>query len=64
MHRGKVDPEVSELPRGNEFSRDHVNRPLVCFNCKAGVFLRSFTSKKVITIHASAKKVSSSIENI
>ena len=27
MHRGKVDPEVSELPRGNESSRDHVNRP-------------------------------------
>ena len=28
MHRGKVDPGVSELPRGNEFSLDHVNRPL------------------------------------
>ena len=28
MHRGKVDPGVSELPRGNELSRDHVNRPL------------------------------------
>ena len=27
MHRGKVDPRVSELPRGNELSRDHVNRP-------------------------------------
>ena len=27
MHRGKVDPGVSELPRGNELSRDHVNRP-------------------------------------
>ena len=26
MHRGKVDPEVSELPRGNELSRNHVNR--------------------------------------
>ena len=26
-HRGKVDPGVSELPRGNELSRDHVNRP-------------------------------------
>ena len=24
MHRGKVDPGVSELPRGNELSRDHV----------------------------------------
>ena len=28
MHRGKVDPGVSELPRGNELSRDHVNRPI------------------------------------
>ena len=27
MRRGKVDPEVSELPWGNELSRDHVNRP-------------------------------------
>ena len=27
MHRGKVDPGVSELPRDNELSRDHVNRP-------------------------------------
>ena len=27
VHRGKVDPGVSELPRGNELSRDHVNRP-------------------------------------
>ena len=27
MHRGKVDPGVSELPRGNELSRDLVNRP-------------------------------------
>ena len=31
VHRGKVDPEVSELPRGNELSRDHVNRPSVIF---------------------------------
>ena len=29
VHRGKVDPDVSELPRGNELSRDHVNRPYV-----------------------------------
>ena len=28
VHRGKVDPGVSELPRGNELSRDHVNRSL------------------------------------
>ena len=27
MHRGKVDPAVSELPRGNELSLDHVSRP-------------------------------------
>ena len=27
MHRGKVDPGVSELPWGNELSRDYVNRP-------------------------------------
>ena len=29
VHRGKVDPGVSELPRGNELFRDHVNWPLV-----------------------------------
>ena len=29
VQRGKVDPGVSELPRGNELSGDHVNRPLV-----------------------------------
>ena len=28
MHRGKVDPGVSELPWGIELSWDHVNRPL------------------------------------
>ena len=27
MHRGKVDSGVSELPRGNELSWEHVNRP-------------------------------------
>ena len=27
VHRGKVDPGVSELPRDNELSRDHVNKP-------------------------------------
>ena len=27
IRRGKVDPGVSELPPGNELSRDHVNRP-------------------------------------
>ena len=29
VHRGKVDPGVSELPWGNELSRDYVNRPWV-----------------------------------
>ena len=29
MHQAKVDPGVSELPRSNELSRDHVNRPSV-----------------------------------
>ena len=29
VHRGKVDPGASELPRGNVLSRDHVNRPLI-----------------------------------
>ena len=28
----KVDPDVSELPRGNELSRDHMNRPSVSQN--------------------------------
>ena len=28
VDRGKIDPGVSELPRGNELSRNHVNRPL------------------------------------
>ena len=28
VHRGKVDPGVSELPWGNELSREHVNSPL------------------------------------
>ena len=32
MHRGKVDPGVSELPRGNELSQDHVNRPIESVN--------------------------------
>ena len=27
IHRGKVDPGVSELPRGNELSRNNVTRP-------------------------------------
>ena len=37
MHRGKVDPGVSELPRGNELSRDHVNRPYVLDSCRADI---------------------------
>ena len=27
MHPGEVDPGVSQLPRGNELYRGHVNRP-------------------------------------
>ena len=27
VHRGKVDAGIKELPRGNEVSQDHVNRP-------------------------------------
>ena len=41
MHRGKVDPGVSELPRGNELSRDHVNRPLVGPGITASLILKS-----------------------
>ena len=42
MHRGKVDPGVSELPRGNELSRDHVNRLLVDVDvlCPSGAYER------------------------
>ena len=40
VHRGKVDPGVSELPRGNELSRDHVNRPLV-FRESSDIFEKS-----------------------
>ena len=29
VRRDKVDPGVNELPRGNELSREHVNRPSV-----------------------------------
>ena len=39
MHRGKVDPGVSELPRGNELSWDHVNRPLVLFEQSKAAYL-------------------------
>ena len=37
MHWGKVDPGVSELPRGNELSRDHVNRPLDHFRGRGAI---------------------------
>ena len=29
VQRGKVGPGVSELPRGNELPRDHVNRSIL-----------------------------------
>ena len=34
IHQGKVDPGVSELPRDNELSRDHVNWPLELLELK------------------------------
>ena len=35
MRLDKVDPGVSELPLGNELSRDHVNRPQMLCKRKA-----------------------------
>ena len=60
MHRGKVDPGASELPRGNELSRDHVNRPLITnvgpcgyFNAISEKHLRySLFVKRIIAIEA------------
>ena len=31
MHQSHVNPGVSELPRGNALSRDHVNRTLIWY---------------------------------
>ena len=45
MHRGKVDPGVSELPRGNELSRDHVNRPLFIDLFISMVFIKMLQTK-------------------
>ena len=42
VHRGKVDPGVSELPWGNELSRDHVNRPQITVSLQA---TRQFSPK-------------------
>ena len=42
VHRVKVDPGVSELPRGNELSRDHVNRPL-----EGGVYCKNQNWQKM-----------------
>ena len=41
VHRDKVDPGVSELPPGNELSRDHVNRPLV------GIYILSTLGQRI-----------------
>ena len=48
VHRGKVDSGVSELPQGNELSRDHMNRP--CFElpinwCKLFIAAINFCSR-------------------
>ena len=52
VHRGKVDPWVTELPRGNELSWDHVNRPLSlifthAFCSLPATFLRAKTRKQI-----------------
>ena len=33
VHRGKVDPGVSELPLDNELPRNQMNRPLGSMQC-------------------------------
>ena len=48
MHRGKVDPGVSELPRGNELSRDHVNRPLDFKDKGQSSFIGDTISNKIV----------------
>ena len=49
MYRGKVYPGVSELPRGNELSRDHVNRPYEDSD-KDTVFGEFFTDRPGVDI--------------
>ena len=63
MHRGKVDPGVSELPRGNELSRDHVNRPLVLKKAKImtsheGLILRRNMAENSKNVSTSQSKIS------
>ena len=48
MQRGKVDPGVSELHRGNELSRDHVNRPLVLTAKLEAWYSRTATAEKLL----------------
>ena len=43
VQRGKVDAGVSELPRGNELSRNHVNRPFV----SGKTFVRAISAVQV-----------------
>ena len=57
MHRGKVDPGVSELPRGNELSRVHVNRPLVSNYLFSG-------PKKQLSLQLSLLRAHSCFENV
>ena len=52
VHRGKVDPGVSELPRGNELSQNHVNRPLGQLT-DPGVNFASVHGLMPVTVHMS-----------
>ena len=62
MQRGKVDPGVSELPRGNELSRDHVNRPIDGYDdseCNSRMLregsYRFFLSRKAYSVYSVEK---------
>ena len=59
MHRGKVDPGVSELPWGNELSRDHVNRPLMAI---FQVF-NQISEEKCIIWDSPARVITALLEN-
>ena len=71
VHRGKVDPGVSELPQGNELSRDHVNRLLgaedfflvILINLKCTLalsdylVLSQFSTEILIQLYVSTSKI-------
>ena len=50
MHRGKVDPGVSELLRGNELSRDHVKKKSLK-GCSPQVEVKSRETKETGISH-------------